>query len=151
MNPPTSLEYKVKLVWDNESGGEAYICGFPKLKLDTPVEFGGKGRFPCPDELFFSAVGGCLLTTFLYFKERLELNLKGLQVSIHGTVDSVGPEGYRVTGIEATIHVEVDEREKSKAEECIGLAEDYCHLTHSLERGIPIKVRSEIRVLNEKT
>jgi organic hydroperoxide reductase OsmC/OhrA len=148
---PTKLEYEVKLIWDNESGGDAYISGFPKLKLDMPVEFGGKGRFPCPDELFFSAVGGCLLTTFLYFKERLKLNLRGLQVSVRGTVDSVGPKGYRIKDIEATFHVEVDEEEKLKAEECTELARDYCHLTRSLERGIPIEVWSEIEVVDKKT
>jgi len=140
-----NLKYGVMLIWDMESGGKAYIRDFPPLELDMPVEFGGKSRFPCPDDLFFSAIGGCLLTTFLYFNERLKLNLRGLQVSVNGTVGSIGPEGYRVTGIEAVIHVEVDEEEKLKAEKCAELTKDYCHLTRSLEHGIPIKVWSDVK------
>lgn len=145
MKLPRNLEYEVKLIWDTESGGDVHIRSFPKLKLDMPVEFGGRGRFPCPDELFFSAIGGCLLTTFLYFKERLKLDLRGLRVSVRGTIKSLGPKGYRIKDIKVIIYVEVDEGEKSKAKECIELARDYCHLTRSLERGIPIKVWSEIK------
>ena len=52
------LEYVAELIWDNQSGGEINIRNFPPIKLDTPVEFGGKGKYPCPDELFVSAMGG---------------------------------------------------------------------------------------------
>lgn len=139
-----NLKYNVNLFWDKESGGKAYVRNFPPLRFDIPVEFGGKSRFPCPDELFFSAVGGCLLTTFLYFKERLKLNLRGLQVSVQGTVDSVGSKGYQISSLEIIINVEADEEEKVKAERCAELAKEYCHLTRSLENGIPVKVSHKI-------
>jgi organic hydroperoxide reductase OsmC/OhrA len=142
---PQKIEYKVKLVWDAESGGNVYITDFPKLKIDMPVEFGGKGRFPCPDELFFSAVGGCFLTTFLYFKERLKIKLRDLQILVQGTVENVGPKGYRISEIQITMNVDVDEEEKLKAEECAELTKDFCHLTRSLETGIPIKVTSNVK------
>ena len=135
-----NLRYAVELVWDKESGGKAYVRDFPPLGLDMPLDFGGKSRFPCPDELFFSAVGGCVLTTFLHFKERLELSLKGLRVSVKGNVGSIGPEGYRITAIDVLITMEVDDEERLKAEKCAELAKEYCHLTRSLEQGIPIKV-----------
>ena len=142
---PPKLEYQVKLVWDAESGGDVYITGFSKLKIDMPVEFGGKGRFPCPDELFFSAVGGCFLTTFLYFKERLKIKLRDLQILVQGTVKNVGPKGYRISGIQITMNVDVDEEDQLKAEECAELTKDFCHLTRSLETGIPIKVTSKVK------
>ena len=141
------LKYEVELAWDKETGGEARIGKFPPLKLDMPIEFGGKGRFPCPDELFFSAVGGCLLTTFLYFKEKLRLHLRGLQVSVKGVVDLIDKKRYQITGIEALIKVETDENEKLKAKECAELARDYCHITRSLEPSFPIKVSAEIQIL----
>lgn len=139
-----NLEYEVKLDWDMESGGEARIDNFPAVKLDMPKEFGGKGRFPCPDELFFSSVGGCLLTTFLYYGRKLRLPLHGLQVAVKGAVDLVG-ETYQVTGIEVVIKVETDENEKSKAEECIELAKYYCHIIRALEQAVPIKTSAEIQ------
>jgi len=135
-----SLEYEITLVWDTKSGGRAFIRDFRPLEFDMPTEFGGGSRFPCPDEHLFSAVGGCLLTTFLYFRKRLRLSLRDLRVSVRGTVDSVGPKGYRITGIEASIAVEVDAREKSKAEKCAELTKDYCHIARSVEAGFPVKV-----------
>ena len=144
MSNSRSLKYEVKLLWDGESGGEAHIRETPALKIDMPVEFGGRGRFPCPDELFFSAVGGCLLTTFLYFKEKLRFFLRGLQVSVKGIVNLIGPKGYRIAGIEAFIRIEVDEKEKLKAEKCAELTRDYCHITRSLEQAIPLRISSKI-------
>ena len=148
MELPKNLEYEVKLIWDKQSGGDAYMRSFPKVKLDMPLEFGGKGRSPCPDELFLSSVGGCLLTTFLYFTERLKLDLRGLKVSVQGMVDYVGPRGYRISEIKILISVEVPRGENSKAEECAELATDYCHLTRSLEEGIRTKILSEVQFIN---
>jgi len=92
---PRHLECQIHLFWDGESGGEIDFKG-SALRLDTPVEFGGKGRYPCPDQLLFSAVGGCLLTTFLYFQRKLSFRLDGLQITVGGDIDLDGPEGYRI-------------------------------------------------------
>jgi len=143
-----NLKYEVVLAWDKETGGEAHIGSFPAIRLDMPVEFGGKGRFPCPDELFFSAVGGCLLTTFLYYKKKLRLRLKGLQIPVKGTVDFTGKKGYEITGIEATFKIETDETERAK--ECAELAKHYCHIARSLEPTIPIKISTKIKHTNKK-
>ena len=142
-----NLEYNIRLLWDEESGGEAYVRNFPPLQFDMPTDFGGKSRSPCPDELFFSAIGGCLVTTFLYFKNRLDLKLLGLRVSVQGTVGSVGLKGYRIKSIKTALYVEVDEKETVKAEKCAELAKEFCHLTRSLERGVPIEAQYEITTL----
>jgi organic hydroperoxide reductase OsmC/OhrA len=140
------LEYELDLIWDKRSGSHVNIRGFPKMKLDMPTEFGGMSSAPCPDELFFTAIGGCILTTFIYFKERLNLNLKELRVSIQGTVEYSGPKGYRVSEITIVVNVEVPIDDKAKAEECTELAINYCHLTRSLEEGIPLKISSKIQL-----
>jgi len=149
--PPEKLKYEANLVWDGESGAEVCIGQRHRLRLDMPVEYGGKGRFPCPDELFFSAAGGCLVTTYLYFMRKLRLRLRGLQVSVKGTVGSAGPSGYRIRGIEAAIHVEVDGEERSKAEECAELTRRYCHITRSLEPAFPVEVSIDVRTTSETT
>lgn len=140
------LKFEVTLSWDPEKGGKAQIGTFPPMEFDTPLEFGGESRYPCPDEIFFSAVGGCLITTFLYFKKRLKLDLRGIQVTVQGTVAPVGPKGYRIKGIEAFVNVEADEKERSKAEKCAKLAIEYCHITRSLEDGIPVEADYQIRI-----
>jgi len=137
------LKYQIKLLWNGKSGGEVDFKG-ATLRLDTPVEFGGEGRYPCPDEFFFSAVGGCLLTTFLYFQRKLSLRLEDIQVTISGNVDLVGPEGYRITRIKAVLHIQTTEEEGAKAKECATLARDFCHITRTLEKVIPTEISAEV-------
>ncbi len=141
---PENLKYEIRLVWDGKSGGTVNLKD-STLRLDTPVEFGGGGRYPCPDELFFSALGGCLLTTFLYFKRKLRLHLQDLQISIKGNVDFIGPEGYQVTGINALLQVKTTKGENRKLRDCVELTRDYCHLTQALEKSIPIEISAEIK------
>jgi len=140
-----NLRYGIHLVWDKRSGGEVTTEKSQTLKLDIPVEFGGEGRYPCPDELFLSSVGGCLLTTFLFFKNKLNLHLDGLSISVNGTIDRIGLEGYRVTGIEAEVHVETKESEKENAEKCVEMTKTYCHITRTLEKAVPIKINEDIK------
>lgn len=134
------LEYKTEINWDNQSGGEINIRNFPQIRLDTPIEFGGKGQYPCPDELFVSAIGGCLLTTLLYFQRKWNLHPNAIRISVNGTIDHLGPEGYRLSKIEATIFINAADENMMGLTKCAELAKEYCHITRVLEEVIPIKI-----------
>lgn len=142
------LQYSVEVTWDNHTGGEVNIGRFPGLRLDMPVEFGGEGRYPCPDELFLSAVSACLLTTFLYFKKGMKIELEEFHVSAKQTIEKPKTDGYRMTGIDASIRVKVRRQDRRKAEKCVELARKYCHITRTLETAIPIRISTEIQVGN---
>jgi uncharacterized OsmC-like protein len=137
------LTFQANLVWDGESGGEVRAGKFEGLKLDMPIEFGGNGRYPCPDELFLSAMAGCLLTTFLYFKKKLRAHVKGFRISINGTLHG-GREGYRLAGMEATIFAEANKSNEAEVRRCVELAKQYCHLTRTLEEAVPIRILDRI-------
>ncbi len=145
MSTPISWEGQINLLWDGESGGEISIGNHPPLRLDTPVEYGGRGRYPCPDELFLSAIGGCLLTTFLYFKRKVRLHLEGLQISVSGNVNLIGPEGYRITDLKAVLRVKTSKGEESNVKKCVEWAKDYCHITRALT--VPIKLEHKIELV----
>ena len=132
------------MLWDGRSGGEVDFKDHPPLKLDMPKEFGGEGKYHCPDDLFFSAIGGCLITTFLYFQRKLDLRLKDVQILLEGNVNLIGPEGYRVTGLKATMRIKTDKGEKQKAEECFKLTRDFCHITRTMEGSLPTEITKEI-------
>ena len=141
---PESLRYGLKLFWDGRSGGKVNFKDHPTLKFDMPKAFGGDGGYPCPDELFLSAIGGCLMTTFLYFQRKTGFKLKSLHVLINGSVKLVGPQGYRITGLKAMMHIETVKDEEEKAKECFELAKNFCHITRTLEGSIPTEVTAEI-------
>jgi organic hydroperoxide reductase OsmC/OhrA len=144
MSLPSELEYDLKLVWDKRSGG---VISFRDmvLNLDMSIAFGGGGRFPCPDEFFFAAVGGCYLTTFLYFKEKLKLKLHDLLITVRGVVNYMGPRGYRIQTINLTIALGIDQIDRSRAIECLDYTQQFCHLTRSIEDGIQVNVAVDVR------
>jgi uncharacterized OsmC-like protein len=141
------LRFQANLVWDGESGGEVRAGKFQGLKLDMPIEFGGNGRYPCPDELFLSAVAGCLLTTFLYFRKRLKVDVTGFRISISATLHG-GLEGYRLADMEATIFAEAKKSNEPEVKRCIELAKQYCHLTRTLEKAVSIRILDTIMVVD---
>ena len=140
------IEFKADLSWDGKSGGEITLGKGSKLHIDTPKEFGGEGKNPCPDEFFFSAIGGCLLTTFLNMQKKLKFNLKDLRIVVVGDVQSKGPEGYRVTGARVNLSAETDAEGEAQARKCIEMTEKFCHITRSLEKAIPIRILSNVVV-----
>ena len=130
--------------WDGESGGEVSCKKSVDFRVDIPVEFSGEGRYPCPDQVFLASIGGCILTTFLHFKRRLGLEIKDLRISVEEEVALVGSEGYRIRWVEAVLHVKAEREEEGLARRCAELARDYCHITKTVEKALPIRVYIEV-------
>jgi uncharacterized OsmC-like protein len=141
-------KFRASLIWDGASGAEVHTQKFRGLKLDMPTKFGGKGRHPCPDELFLSGVAGCLLTTFLYFKKKLKINIEGLEIVISGTLRA-GSEGYRISGIRAIISARARRSDEMNVRRCIELAREYCHITRTLEKVIPIEIIGRLELVSK--
>jgi len=141
---PRALRYGAVVRWDKESGGEVSCKEAVGFKVDMPTEFSGRGRYPCPDQVFLASIGGCLLTTFLYFKRRLDLEAEDVRVSVDGEVALVGAEGYRIEWVEAILHVKAKSGEGDLARRCAELARDYCHITRTIEKALPVRVYVEV-------
>jgi len=60
------LNYHIGVDWDGRSGVEVNLREDYALKLDMPTIFGGSGKHPCPNELFFFS-WGCSSTKHLIF------------------------------------------------------------------------------------
>lgn len=138
-------EGQISLLWDGESGGEINFINHSKLKIDTPLEHGGKGKHPSPGELLFSAIGGSLLTTFLYMKRKVQLHLEELQISVSGNVNLSGPEGYRITDLKAFLRIKTVKREEANAKKCVEWAKHYCYIIHALT--VPVKIEQKIEII----
>ncbi len=135
--------FQATVVWDKETGGDITVKGFPELKIDTPVEWGGQGRSYCPDQLFVSSLGGCLLDTFLFIKNRMRLNLLDLKIPLQMSIRQAR-DGYHVKEIEGKIQAIVGKGEKEKGENCAELAEEYCHIIRLIKKAIPVKITFEV-------
>ncbi|MGQ9720062.1 MAG: OsmC family protein [Candidatus Jordarchaeum sp.] len=140
-------QFQTTVIWDKETGGDISVKNYPILKIDTPIEWGGQGRSYCPDQLFISSIGGCLLDTFIFIKNRMRLNLLDLKITLNMSIRQAR-DGYHVKEIEGKTKVTVDEGEKEKGETCAELAKEYCHILRLIRKVIPVNILSEV---NETT
>lgn len=133
---PKEIEYRSESRWDGYTGGVAEAGGF-KVSFDTPPEYGGRGSAPCPDQLFLAALGGCLINTFISFKERLGAEAADVSVNTSCRV-RLGTDGYRLLGVSAEITVTSSPEMEALNRRCAELAARHCHLTRSIEAAVPV-------------
>ncbi|HVB33779.1 MAG TPA: OsmC family protein [Patescibacteria group bacterium] len=112
---------------------------FPPLALDEPAPL-GKNSGPDASMILAAAVGNCLSASLLFCarKGRMEIGLIRTRVRAHLARNERGR--WRVEKIYAEIDPHIPETEKRKALRCLDLFEDYCVVTESVRRGIPVEV-----------
>lgn len=150
MNLQQKSIYNVNVTWDKQLGGYAHIRDLPPMNVSMPVVHGGDGVNPCPIELIVSALGSCLLGTFLVFQKQARLQVQDIKISAKGNVEMVTQgkdEGkYDITGIDVLINIKVegDEFEAEVAGDCLRLTKEHCPVTRTLQKAIPITIESKI-------
>ncbi|MHA1907128.1 MAG: OsmC family protein [Candidatus Thorarchaeota archaeon] len=135
---PETIVYISKAVWDGQTGGTATVTDDREIIFDTPKTYGGGGEAVCPDEMFVSAVLGCLINTFLDFKRKTMLEL--IDISLNGEATAkFDSEGYQIVGIKVQGKVVVDIDDIEYGERAVEMMKKYCHLTRSIKECIPIE------------
>lgn len=143
---PEKTEYHASSEWDGKTGGTATVSNNRTIIFDTPKTYGGRGEGICPDELFISAILGCLSNTFLDFQRKFEMILK--RFSLKGKANAIfDGEGYKITGVSISGEVIVGEDELETGKRCVHLMKEFCHLTRTIKNSIPFEY--DVRVKEE--
>ncbi|MFX1601891.1 MAG: OsmC family protein [Promethearchaeota archaeon] len=141
---PEVIDYHAKSVWDGETGCTAYVTDNRKVVIDTPTTYGGRGEGICPDELFVSAILGCLNNTFLDFQRRFEIKLLSLELDGQATAKFDGT-GYKIVRVKVQGEIVVAQGEIDVGERCSDLMKEYCHLTRLITSCIPVEYEVKVR------
>lgn len=141
------IDYNVSAVWDGETGGPVNANGY-QVRFNTPLEFNGKGKALCPDQLFLASISGCLMTTLISFKNRLGAEAKNIEITSKADIELQG-NFYRIIGIECVISIEASEENYDAVKRSGELAIEYCYITRSTQSAIPIQFK--IKNTNEET
>jgi len=136
--------FETKIVW--RQGREFCVSARenPDLVAATPPQFGGPEGVWCPEELLVGSVGGCLLSTFLYFADRFEIPFDSCSSTSTGTLDKT-PAGLRFTGIDVSIAVTVPDEGTVNKASSLRLKEKlekYCPVSASL--NCPVRLGLDI-------
>ncbi|MHA1769446.1 MAG: OsmC family protein [Candidatus Thorarchaeota archaeon] len=141
---PERIEYRSSSKWDGKTGGVLTTSDDRTIVYDTPTTYGGRGEGVCPDELFVSAILGCLNNTFLDFQRRFEMVL--ISFTLDGTATAIfDGNGYKITGVTVSGEVVVGEDELETGQRCVELMEEYCHISRTIKDCIPFEFNVTVR------
>ncbi len=106
---------------------------------DEPKPLGGS-EAPGASELLSMAVGHCLSSSLLFCMDKSRTPLKHVDTDVEAHL-ARNPEGrWRVDSIKVVLKVEPSDAAPEKLERCKGIFEQFCIVTESVRKGIPVDV-----------
>ena len=113
---------------------------FAPLLMDEPPPL-GRDAGPNAARVLAAAIGNCLAASLVFCAAR-KTGVKLERVRSEVKVQIIRNENkrLRIGSMEVTIDPGLSEEERTRLGECIGLFEDFCTVTESVRRGIPVKV-----------
>lgn len=130
--------YKTSVKWKQEKKGLLKSNQKPDIEVATPPEFKGHPNIWSPEDLFIAAVDTCIMTTFLYFIERKNINLLSYESDIEGIIEMV--EGNLIfTKIKVFPKIKVNTTDEIElAKNLIKRSEKSCLISNSIKTKIEV-------------
>jgi len=114
--------------------------GMADLAMDEPEPI-GRGKGPNATRLLAAAIGNCLTASLFACARKSRIDLRGLRTEVTARLGRNEAGRLRVDGLGVRIHAPAPaDVDSGKMERCLGLFEDYCIVTASVRRGIPVEV-----------
>ena len=137
---PRKLTFKISTKWDGESGGVAFLYKSEKeVFFDIPKDFGGKGRYPCPDEIFLVSLTSCLMNTFLYIAKRRYLRyVKDIEMQASCRIELNEKNEYSVKKIELTVVTYTSKKYFQALKYLWEIAYEYCHILKIVKKVVDV-------------
>ena len=114
--------------------------GVEPLYMDEPEPVGGDSG-PNASKVLAAAMGNCLTASLLFCLQKARAKVGDVETKVDGVVRRNGKGRWRITEINVEISPEVGEEYDSQYKRCLGLFEEFCVVSKSVEQGIPINVK----------
>lgn len=124
-----NYEFKVQFDWDH----------LPPLLVDESEPLGQR-KGPNPSRLLAVAVGDCLSASLLFCLQKAKMEVKNLKTKVKGELVRNEKNRLRVGKIDVAIAIELADGQYDRINRCLDLFEDYCVVTASVRKGIPVNV-----------
>lgn len=136
---PRSWRYENTVSWQGEKKGRLCAVGKPDIQVATPPEFRGHPDIWTPEDLFVASVNCCIMTTFLYFAARMDIELVGYRCTAEGTMEA-GSDGLQFTTVRVEPHVLVASEEyREKTREALERSEKACLISRSVSAAVALQ------------
>jgi organic hydroperoxide reductase OsmC/OhrA len=111
----------------------------PGILFDEPAPL-GEGRAPNAAAVLAAAVGNCLSASLAFCVRRAHLKLDDLTADVRAHVSRNEQGRLRIDGIDVQLTPQLRETDRARFDRCQALFEDFCTVTASVRRGIPVNV-----------
>ncbi len=130
--------YRNKVIWSGQKKGILSSPDKPDLEVATPAEFNGHKGIWSPEDLFVSAVNSCIMTTFLYYAQRNNLDFAGFESEAEGVLEMLGGRlAFSKIVVKPKILINnVDDI--GKTEKFITLSERSCLISNSIKTKVEV-------------
>ena len=132
--------YTTAVEWTKEKRAALSSRGLPTIEVATPPNFpGGHEGIWSPEHLYTAAAEVCLMTTFLSFAERANLDFLSYKSEADGILDKV-EKSLLMTRIHIKPTITVaNEADRAEALKLIERAERYCLISNSIKSEVTIE------------
>ena len=107
------------------------------MTMDEPVPV-GSGRYPNAGQMLSAAVGNCLAASLAFCLQRARAEVRGMNATVHTKLERNLTGRLRITSIRVELEPDIDD--PKKLERCLEIYEDFCIVSQSIKRGIPVQV-----------
>lgn len=116
------------------------IDGWPLMLFDEPPPL-GEGRAPNAAAVLGAVVGNCLSASFAFCLRKVRLDVEDLTAHVTTRVTRNEQGRFRISGIDVELVPLLRDRDQARLDRCERLFEDFCVVTESVRRGIPVNVK----------
>jgi organic hydroperoxide reductase OsmC/OhrA len=129
-------EFRVRFDWD----------AAPDMVMDEPPPLGNQ-QGPNASRMLTAAVGNCLSASLLYCISKTEPTPGSVKTTASCQMVRNASGRLRIGALDVVLGVSAELVDSPRIARCLDLFEDFCVVTASVSKGIPVKVS----VVDEKT
>ena len=111
----------------------------PQMILDEPAPL-GESHGPNAAALLAAAAGNCLAASLLFCLRKSRASVGGMKVKVAAHVGRNESGRLRISHIDVELESDLGDDDLAMLERCSGTFEDFCIVTQSLRRGVPVNV-----------
>lgn len=114
--------------------------GIPPLQVDEGPPL-GKGAGPNPSRLLATALADCLSASLVFCLSKSRVEVGALRTRATGTYVRNEANRLRIGRIDVELRPELPGSDPAKVAKCLELFEDFCVVTASVRKGLPVGVK----------
>ena len=129
------VEFKAESEWICNGTARIKIRKF-NIDVTSPLEISDPEKAIAPEEVFPGVLASCILTTFLYLKDRMNIHLEKWSSNVEASLDVTQKEGFQYISIHVHIFIKVPQSEKDKIPKIIDLSHKYCPISKAIKGNV---------------